>query len=104
MKTKIIFILLLSTLLSGCFLRPKVPDIQQGNILDDKEINQIQLGMDKRAVQDILGDPVLVSTFDENIWNYVYTFQKNGGKITKQQVILYFQNNRLVKIDHGQTK
>ncbi|HVV67555.1 MAG TPA: outer membrane protein assembly factor BamE [Gammaproteobacteria bacterium] len=97
-KLLITFLCLTCCLLNACFLRPYQPNIQQGNILTPRQVQQVHLGMSKDSVAELLGTPVLDNTFDDNHWPYVYTFQRNGGPITKKQLDLYFRNDRLVRI------
>lgn len=92
-------ILTISVLLAGCFLRPHQVDIQQGNTLSPTAIQQLHLNMKKSEVQELLGTPLLLNTFDDNSWTYAYTNQVNGGKIVKKSVVLYFSNNRVSKIE-----
>ncbi len=93
---KIISILIMTWFLAGC--HPYRVTVEQGNLIDSKMINKIQLGMDKQQVNAILGAPVLEDLFNNNERLYVYTKQVNGGKITKNKLILVFQNNKLVQI------
>ena len=98
-----ISIIMLGLLASGCFLKPRVPDMQQGNVIERPALNKLQPGMTKAKVRYILGDPVLVDVFNDNVWTYAYTKQINGGKITKEVATLYFENNKLVHVNGGPT-
>jgi outer membrane protein assembly factor BamE len=98
---KKIFTIVALLTLTGCFMRPYVPDIQQGNVVDKAAVAKLQTGMTKSEVQDILGAPVLVSPFDKDCWTYAYTIQKNGGKITKQDITLYFADGKLTQINQS---
>lgn len=84
-------------LLGGC-LHPYQPDIQQGNVITPQMRSQLHVGMSKEQVLDLLGDPVLTNLFNDNHWPYVFTYQHSGGRITKKQMDLYFQNDRLIRI------
>lgn len=55
-------------------------DIPQGNYLEQKSIDKIQIGMTKEQVRFILGSPVVVDTFNNNTWNYVYSFKSGRSK------------------------
>ncbi|MBV8158825.1 MAG: outer membrane protein assembly factor BamE, partial [Dyella sp.] len=57
------------------------PDVQQGNLLDKKNVDQLQPGMTKRQVLVLLGSPSVDSPFAQNQWNYVSTQQHRGGPI-----------------------
>ena len=71
------------------------PDIQQGNILTQAEVNQLKLGMTKTQVIEVLGAPVVQNGFVDNELVYMYTNQINGGKITKTRLILNFKQGKL---------
>ena len=99
-KLLITFLCLTSCFLCACSLiHPYQPNIQQGNILTQAQLQRLHPGMSKDGVAELLGSPVLANTFDDNHWPYVYTFQRNGGPITKKQLDLYFRNDRLVRIE-----
>lgn len=87
-------------LLTGCSkLRPYCVEIQQGNIIDQDDIEKLHIGLNKQAVNSILGEPLLSDMFNKNIWTYVYTKQINAGKIEKKKITLEFKKNKLIKID-----
>lgn len=101
---KLIITLLCLVCLSGCGLfKFYQPNIQQGNIITQGMLNQLQIGMSKTQVANALGLPVLDNMFNQDHWAYVYTFQHSGGKILKKQLDLYFQNDSLVKIINNYT-
>lgn len=101
-KIILTFLCLSAILLSACHgLRPYQPDVQQGNVVTQEMMQQLKVGMTKDEVQNIVGLPILVDTFNTNHWAYTYTFQHRGGKITKKHLDLYFQNDRLSSIQDG---
>lgn len=73
-------------------------DIQQGNTISSDMIAQLKLGMTKEHVSFLLGEPVLVDTFDDDYWSYIYTFQPGHGKLQEKRVFLQFKNNALTQI------
>jgi len=91
--------ILLAFLVTGCAkIKPYEVDVQQGNVLDKTVVEQLHLGMKKADVQNLLGTPVLGSTFDDDDWFYAYTNQINGGRIEKKNVSLEFYKGKLVAI------
>ncbi len=91
-----IMICLFSLLLSGCSLfHAYQVKIQQGNIITQKMIDQLRPGMTSQQVEFILGAPVLVNTFSETEFNYVYTYQIGYDKISEKKLTLYFRNGVL---------
>ncbi|MBL4899684.1 MAG: outer membrane protein assembly factor BamE [Colwellia sp.] len=73
-------------------------DIPQGNYLEQKNIDKIQVGMTKEQVKFILGSPVLIDTFDNDTWNYVYRFKSGSSKkLDKQKSFtIKFEDNKLI--------
>jgi outer membrane protein assembly factor BamE len=76
-------------------------DIPQGNYLEQKSIDKIQVGMTKEQVKFILGSPVIVDTFDKNTWNYVYRFKSGRNKELDSQksFTIKFANDKLISAD-----
>ncbi|WP_114325335.1 outer membrane protein assembly factor BamE [Candidatus Colwellia aromaticivorans] len=76
-------------------------DIPQGNYLEQKSIDKIQIGMTKEQVKFILGSPVLIDTFDNDTWNYIYRFK--SGKSDKLDVqksfTIKFKDDELISAD-----
>ena len=50
-------------------------DIPQGNYLDQKSIDKLQVGMTKEQVKFILGSPVIIDVFNNHTRHYVYTLK-----------------------------
>lgn len=73
--------------------------VQQGNQLTQDMINDLELGMSKEQVLYLLGTPLLIDTFNESRWQYMYTNRPAGrGKGIKTETShleLYFDDDRL---------
>jgi outer membrane protein assembly factor BamE len=90
--------IMLALSLASCGL-VYTPDVQQGNILDKKTIDQLQPGMTKRQVLVLMGSPSVNTPFDHDRWDYVSTQQHRGGKINQRVFTLSFNNDTLVRTD-----
>jgi outer membrane protein assembly factor BamE len=75
------------------------PDIQQGNVVTQEMVDKLQPGMTRRQVTYVLGTPLLVDTFHQNRWDYIYTKEKGGGAGNKQRVSLFFEDDVLIRIE-----
>jgi len=100
MKIPALIILLLTTALAGCgaassFIFPGVYriDIPQGNIITQELIDQLRPGLNKRQVTFILGTPLIRDTFDQDRWDYVYSYQPGGGERSQERLTVYFDEN-----------
>jgi outer membrane protein assembly factor BamE len=92
---KLAAILFLILVGSGCaFPGVYKINVQQGNILTDEELTSLSEGMSKRQVHSVLGTPLMVNPVDPSREYYIYTFQRSGGEIEEQRVIMYYENDR----------
>lgn len=94
----VLFSVVLGLALGGCSAIYK-PDVQQGNLLDAKDVQQLKPGMSKQQVLALLGTPSVTSPFAQNRWDYVATMQRRGRKVLERTLTLYFNNDTLVRTD-----
>ena len=105
MQTKTILVLA-CLLLGGCGVadfRLAFPgvyriDIPQGNVIDQEMVDQLQPGMTKRQVRFVMGTPLVVDTFDQERWDYVYSIEKKREPRREEHLSLFFENDLLVSI------
>ena len=57
---------LVGGLVSGCVYRL---DVQQGNLLDQEDIEAVKEGMTRNQVRYLLGTPVAVNPFRDDRWD-----------------------------------
>jgi len=99
-RHSLIFILLLT--LGGCSLAHKL-NIQQGNIINSKQIEQLKVGMSSSQVTFLVGAPTLDRGFHPNRWEYLYYVEKSGTDPSPERLTLHFEQDTLVKIDNNYT-
>ncbi|WP_111494349.1 MULTISPECIES: outer membrane protein assembly factor BamE [Marinobacter] len=68
-------------------------NVQQGNIVDDESLAQLEKGMPRNQVHAILGTPIMLNAVDDSREYYLYTFQEAGGDIQEQRVIVYYEGD-----------
>lgn len=73
-------------------------DIPQGNYLEQKSIDKLQVGMTKDQVKFVLGSPVVVDAFNKDAWHYVYQFKSGRSKKfnSKKKFVLHFEDDKLI--------
>ena len=99
MKKNIIYIIGFTLILTSCSIH-KI-DIQQGNVLELDKVAQLEPGMTTKQVRFLLGNPAIQDPFHHNRWDYVYLFQsgRKGSAAEHQHLVLYFEDDKLVKIE-----
>lgn len=74
------------------------PTIQQGNVVSQGQINELQPGMSKRQVRFVLGTPMITDVFHANRWDYAFTLGEGSRPEEIQKVTVFFEDDRLVRI------
>ncbi|KAA6186376.1 outer membrane protein assembly factor BamE [Thiohalocapsa marina] len=73
--------------------------VQQGNILTEDMVDQVQLGMSRSQVRYLLGTPMLADMFHTDRWDYIYTIRRGHEPMQSKRLTLYFDGDTLTKID-----
>jgi outer membrane protein assembly factor BamE len=90
-------VLLLPLALAACVYRV---DVQQGNLLKDKDVLQVEVGMTRSQVQFLLGTPMVADSFHRDRWDYAYFLRKGrSSDVERRWVVVFFENDRVSKID-----
>jgi outer membrane protein assembly factor BamE len=99
MSNRLILLTLFTSLLLGGCVKSYKFDVQQGNVVDQERLSQIERGMSKADVQTLLGTPLVQSSFHPDRWDYFYALKKSREKDWEQRLItLYFDNGKLAEI------
>ncbi len=89
--------LLLSVVLAGCVFRI---DIQQGNVLEEDAIDQVEVGMSRSAVQFLLGTPMVADSFHRERWDYPYYMKRGRSKdVVRRWLVVYFEGDEVVSLE-----
>lgn len=73
---------------------------QQGNLLPHSKIERLKVGMSKEDVAILMGTSLLSPIFNENRWDYAYTWRRGLGPVDIRHVTLYFNHGTLARIEH----
>jgi outer membrane protein assembly factor BamE len=74
-------------------------DVQQGNVINQDMLAQLEPRMDKKKVLFIMGTPIIEDTFHNERWDYLYTFRPGGGAVERRQITLFFDDDELDHIE-----
>jgi outer membrane protein assembly factor BamE len=84
-------------LLGGCVYRV---DVQQGNLLDQDDIDQVEVGMTRSQVRFLLGTPVVRDSFQLDRWDYVYTFRQGRSReVERSWLVIHFDGDVVSRIE-----
>ncbi|HSP58610.1 MAG TPA: outer membrane protein assembly factor BamE [Halomonas sp.] len=100
-KLTVIIILSVALLLSsGCnYFGVYKRDLPQGNLVTANMVGQLQPGMSRDQVVNVMGRPLLEAPFDANEWDYVFRLDEAYGGVEQRRVTLTFDGDRLVNIE-----
>ena len=92
-----ILTLLLPCLVCACVYRV---DVQQGNLLEDTDIDAVKAGMTRSQVRFLLGTPVVDDAFHADRWDYIYYFREGRSrKAERRWLIVYFDGDFVRSIE-----
>ncbi len=72
----------------------KLP-IEQGNIVTEEMVSQLEPGMSTGQVEFVLGTPLSRDSFASDRWDYLYVLRKPDDTVEKQRLTVYFDNGAL---------
>ena len=86
--------------------KPKLPSIEvykptimQGSVLNMSEVNQLQLGMSKSIVMNLIGSPSIIDPFHQYQWDYINHSSIEGETKIQYRLRLIFDGDTLAEID-----
>ena len=75
------------------------PTIMQGSVLEMSEVNQLQLGMSKSIVMNLIGSPSIIDPFHKYQWDYINHSSIEGETKMQYRLRLIFDGDTLAEID-----
>ena len=98
-KFVLVTVLAVAASLAACSIYR--PDINQGQGISYETVSELNEGMTKDEVLDLMGTPLVRDSFHQNRWDYVYYLVDRNRNITQQQnVTLLFEDEVLTSIFH----
>lgn len=89
---------LLISALAACVYRV---DVQQGNLLDETDVDAVQVGMTRSQVRFLLGTPVARDPFRNDRWDYMYYLRPGkSSNATQRWVIVWFDGDTVSKVEN----
>lgn len=73
-------------------------DVQQGNVITQEMVNKLEPGMTHNQVRFIMGSPMVIDTFHQERWDYLYRLQPGYGEVESEHVSLFFEGDSLDRI------
>ena len=73
------------------------PQIIQGNLITQDNVNMLQPGMHKKQVQLVMGTALIQDIFHDNRWDYYYGMGIGHIELEKH-LTLYFEDDKLARI------
>jgi outer membrane protein assembly factor BamE len=83
---------------AACGLVYKV-DVNQGNLIEKDMVDSLKPGMTKRQVALVMGTPSILSPFDQDRWDYAASISRRGADPEVKNLVLFFDDNLLVRIE-----
>ena len=78
-------------------------NLNQGNVIKQEDLDQVEVGMTRSQVRFLLGTPMIDDPFHDGRWDYIY-FLRVGrdDAIFKRWISIYFEGDKVSEIIDGQ--
>ena len=80
-------------------LKPYRMEVVQGNVVTQEVMAQIQPGLGRNQVRDILGTPLVASLFHADRWDYVFTLKRPGEDVQTRKLVVTFEGEHFVRAE-----
>ena len=85
---------------SGCVYRQS---ISQGNLVEQEDLDQVEVGMTRKQVQFLLGTPMIDDPFHKDQWDYVFYLKIARNDATfKRWVSVIFEDDVVSEVRRDQ--
>ncbi|MFC0400521.1 outer membrane protein assembly factor BamE [Paraburkholderia rhizosphaerae] len=77
--------------------------VVQGNFVSREAAAQMQVGMSRAQVRQLLGTPLLTDMFHADRWDYLFYFKRGSTSVVQQRdFIVHFENDRVASWSGGE--
>lgn len=80
-------------------VKPYRIDVIQGNVITSEQVRALRNGMDRQAVRDVLGTPLMLNMFHADRWDYVFTLRRQGEEPQTRRVTVFFKAEQLDRFE-----
>mgnify|MGYP001452125492 CR=1 FL=1 len=96
----LLVVLVFTILSSGCVYQAA---LSQGNLLEQEDIDQVEVGMTRGQVRFLLGTPMIDDPFHVDRWDYVYFLRVGRDKAAlKRWISIYYDGDNVTEIVEDQ--
>lgn len=93
-----------AAVLSGCNYVPNVTpyrmEILQGNLVTQDMVSKLTPGLTKDQVRFVLGTPLVIDSFRDDRWDYVYLHTPENVTVPeRRRVTVFFEDGKLKRVD-----
>ncbi len=97
--TLVLITLFLITACSGKLFTVHKIDVQQGNAIDPKKVEQLAIGMTKEQVKFLMGPPLVTDVFHPDRWDYIYFLIPDYGDTERRHVMVIFDGDLVASLE-----
>lgn len=97
-RLRIVTVIAVAILLQACGWAYR-PAVNQGNYLTAEIVDQVQVGMTRDQVRDLLGFPVAKNPFRDDRWDFVFFHHSSIAEYRRSYMVVWFDAGRVARIE-----
>ena len=74
-------------------------DVQQGNAIDPKKVEQVKIGMTREQVKFLMGPPLITDVFHPERWDYIYFLIPDYGETERRHLMVLFEGDKVASLE-----
>jgi len=74
-------------------------NVEQGNVVTEEMVDQLEVGMTRRQVRFVMGTPLIEDTFNADQWDYRYYLRNGDDTIKESRLTVRFEGDELIAIE-----
>lgn len=78
---------------------PYKVEVVQGNVVTQEQVRQLQAGMSRQQVRELLGTPLLADIFHADRWDYVFTIKRQRVEPQQRRLTVFFNGETLDRFE-----
>jgi outer membrane protein assembly factor BamE len=95
---RLIVALCVALALPACGIVYKLPT-RQGNVIEQKQLEQLKIGQTREQVRFLMGTPLAASPFRSDRWDYAAYYKTPRGQLFTRTVSLWFEGDKLARLE-----
>jgi outer membrane protein assembly factor BamE len=81
-------------------ITPYKLEVVQGNFVASEQVQLLKAGLTRAQVRELLGTPMVTSTFRDDRWDYAFSLRRQGVQTQSRRLTVFFKGDVLERFEN----